>query len=200
MPMPVIGLTGGLATGKSLITDYLKSKGIHVIDADQLSRDVVQNGQPAFKEIVQGFGKTILHKDGSLNREKLAHLIFDKPEKRKELEAIIHPRVYEAAWKDIHRIQGQDPDALIVFSVPLLFETGHEKEVDKVIVVYADESTQFERLQKRNGFTQKESRKRISAQLPIEEKKNAADFLIHNTGSIQEALQQVDELLPTLRS
>jgi dephospho-CoA kinase len=198
--MPVIGLTGGLASGKSLITDYLKTKGIHVIDADQLARKVVQKGQACLEEIVQIFGQKILHQDGSLNRKMLGHLVFDSPEKRKRLEAIVHPRVYQAAWKEIHIIQEQNPDVLIIFSVPLLFETGHDKEVDKVIVVYADASTQLDRLQKRNGFTQAEARKRMSAQMSMEEKKKAADFLIDNTGDVQEAFKQVDKLLPKLRA
>ncbi len=196
--MPVIGLTGGVATGKTLVTDHLKSKGVAVIDADLLSREAVLVGQPAYREIVDEFGSKFLHPDGTLHREKLAALIFDSPEKRKKLEEIIHPRVYEEAWKEIRRIQESTPDALIVFSVPLLLESRHEQEMDKVVVVYADEPAQIQRLIKRNGLTEEKARKRISAQMPIEEKKERADFVISNTGSKEETLRQVDDLLSKL--
>ncbi len=198
--MPVIGLTGGVATGKTLVTDYLKSKGVVVIDADLLSREAVRVGEPAYKEFLDEFGSEFIHPDGTLHRKKLADLIFNSSEKRKKLEEIIHPRVYEAAWKKIRKIQVQSPDALIVFSVPLLLESRHEKEVDKVVLVYADESVQIQRLMERNGYTEEEARKRISAQMPIEEKKKRADFLIHNTGTKEETLRQVDALLSKLRA
>ena len=198
--MSVIGLTGGVGSGKSLVTDYLISRGIAVIDADLLAHEVVRVGEPAYKEIVDEFGIEMLHDDGTLNRKRLGDLVFCDEERRKKLESIIHPRVYEKAWEAIGRLQKENDHALIVFSVPLLFETGHDKDVDKVIVVYADEEVMIERLIKRDGFSLEEAWKRLAAQMPIAKKKSAADFVINNTGIIRETLQQVNELLTKLES
>lgn len=197
--MPVIGLTGGVASGKTLVTDYLEKKGIPVVDADRIAREVVRAGEPAYLEIVKEFGPGVLGPDGSLNRKKLGALVFDSPDKRKRLEAIIHPRVYGAAWKEIRRIQGRDPVALIIFSVPLLFETGHDKEVDKTVLVYADEPAQVRRLMQRNGLTEPDARKRISAQMPIDEKSRISDYVIRNMGTVEETYRQVDAILSELR-
>lgn len=198
--MPVLGLTGGVATGKTLVTDYLKSRGVPVVDADALSREVVRMGEPAHAEIKEAFGPEFFHDDGTLDRQKLGNLIFEVPERRKRLEAIIHPRVYALAWKEIRSLQEGSPDRLIVFSVPLLFETSHENEVDKVVVVYADENTQTERLMRRDGLTRAAAAKRISSQISIERKREAADYVIRNTGKVREALQEVDGLLRRLQS
>lgn len=196
--MPVIGLTGGVASGKTLVTDYLEKKGIPVVDADRIAREVVRAGEPAYLEIVKEFGPGVLGPDGSLNRKKLGALVFDSPDKRKRLEAIIHPRVYGVAWKEIRRILDRDPGALIVFSVPLLFETGHDKDVDKTVLVYADEPAQVRRLMQRNGLTEPEARKRVSAQMPIDEKSRISDYVIRNMGTVEETYRQVDSILPEL--
>ncbi len=193
--MPVIGLTGGIATGKSLVTDYLKHRGILVIDADELARAVVRKNQPAYQEIVAAFGPSILKKDGTLDRTRLASIVFDVPEQRKILEAIVHPPVYTEGWKQIHRLMADDPAALVVFSVPLLFETRHEGEVDITVVVYADEAAQVRRLMGRNGLSEEEARKRIAAQMPIEKKRDAADWVIDNRGETSETYRQVDQML-----
>ncbi len=198
--MPVIGLTGGIATGKSLVTDYLERKGIPVVDADRIARNIVRKGEPALVEVVSEFGSGILHPDGTLNRERLGERIFGDSGERKRLEAILHPRVYDRAWEEIRGIRKADRHALVIFSVPLLFESGHEKEVDRVIVVYADEATQLRRIMKRDGLSERAARKRIAAQLPIEEKRKRADFVIRNTGAREEAYLQVEALLPGLRS
>ncbi len=198
--MPVIGLTGGVASGKTLVTDYLERKGIAVIDADRIAREVVRAGGPAYREVIEAFGPGILDQDGALNRKKLGALVFDSPSSRKRLEAIIHPRVYETAWKEIRRIQALDPSALIVFSVPLLFETGHDKDVDKTVLVYADEPTQVRRLMQRNGLTEPEAMKRVSAQMSIDAKSKIADYIIRNMGTVEETFRQVDAILSELRS
>ncbi len=193
--MPVIGLTGGIATGKSLVTDYLKRRGIPVIDADELAREVVRKNRPAYREIVAAFGPAILKKDGTLDRARLGRLIFDAPEQRKVLEAIVHPRVYAAGWKTIRALLADEPDGLVVFSVPLLFETGHDGEVDMTVVVYADEAVQVRRLMVRNGLNEEQARKRIASQIPIEEKRDAADWVIDNRGKRSDTYRQVDEML-----
>ncbi len=198
--MPVMGLTGGIATGKSLVSDYLKQRGIPVIDADELAREVVRKNRPAYREIVDAFGAGVLKKNGTLDRARLARVVFDRPEKRKVLEAIVHPRVYATGWKKIRSLLARDPDALVVFSVPLLFETGHDTEVDMTVVVYADEAAQVRRLMARNGLDEDEARKRIASQISIEKKRNAADWVIDNRGKRSETYRQVDEMVSQLLS
>ncbi len=198
--MPVMGLTGGIATGKSLVSDYLKQRGIPVIDADEVAREVVRKNRPAYREIVDAFGAGVLKKNGTLDRARLARVVFDRPEKRKVLEAIVHPRVYATGWKKIRSLLARDPDALVVFSVPLLFETGHDTEVDMTVVVYADEAAQVRRLMARNGLDEDEARKRIASQISIEKKRNAADWVIDNRGKRSETYRQVDEMVSQLLS
>jgi len=196
--MPLIGLTGGIATGKSLVTDYLKSKGLFVVDADQLARQVVEPGEPAWREIRDEFGGEYLRPDQTLDREKLGRFVFSHPGRLKRLEEIIHPRVLEAARKIIRPLFDADPDRWIVFSVPLLFESDFGKMTERVMVVYTDESTQLQRLMDRDGLAEPEARKRIKAQMPIEEKKRRADDLIDNNGTPEETHCRVDRWLEGL--
>ncbi|NOY53980.1 MAG: dephospho-CoA kinase [Deltaproteobacteria bacterium] len=197
--MPLIGLTGGIATGKSLVTDYLRDKGILVVDADQLARKMVEPGRPAWEKIRREFGREYLRKDQTLDRRKLGDLVFATPEKRRALERIIHPEVLNAARKIIHPLLDADPDRWIIFSVPLLFESGFDKITDRVAVVYVDEATQLQRLIMRDGLTKADALKRIRAQMPIEEKKNLADDLIDNSGAPDETRRQVDGWLLRVR-
>lgn len=196
--MPLIGLTGGIATGKSLVTDYLRSKGMVVIDADQLAREVVEPGTPAWREIRDEFGREFLRPDDTLDRKKLGQYIFRYPDRRRRLEQIIHPRVLDAARKIIHPLLDADPDRWVVFSVPLLFESGFDKMTARVVVVYADETIQLQRLMRRNGMMEREARERIEAQMPIEEKKQRADDVIDNRTTIEETYRQVDRWMEGL--
>jgi len=196
--MPLIGLTGGIATGKSLVTDYLRSKGLFVIDADQLAREVVEPGTPAWQEICDEFGREFLRPDDALDRKKLGRYVFRHPDRRRRLEQIIHPRVFDAARKIIDPLLADNPDRWIVFSVPLLFESGFDKVTDRIVVVYADESTQLQRLMVRNGMTEREARERIEAQMPIEEKKQRADDVIDNSSSPDATYRRVDRWLEGL--
>jgi dephospho-CoA kinase len=193
--MPLIGLTGGIATGKSLVADYLRRKGIHIVDADQLAHEVVRQGEPAWQEVVDAFGREFLLPDGGLDREALGRLIFSVPEQRKKLEGIIHPRVFEAAEKMLRPLLTTDPERVVVFSVPLLFESGFAKQVDRIVVVYADEATQTQRLMQRNGLTKEEALQRIHSQMPMDEKIKRADFVIDNTSTPEAVYRQVDALL-----
>ncbi len=193
--MPLIGLTGGIATGKSLVTDYLQSKGLFVVDADQLARQVVEPGRPAWREIREEFGEEFLQSDHTLNREKLGRDVFSRPDRRRRLEAIIHPRVLDAARKIIRPLLDADPNRWVIFSVPLLFESGFDKMTERVVVVYADEAIQLQRLMERNGLTEPEARKRMEAQMTMEEKKSRADVVIDNSSAPAETLRQVDRWL-----
>ncbi len=193
--MPVAGLTGGIATGKSLVTDYMRREGVVVIDADELAREVVEPGQPALEEIVRAFGPHMLLEDGTLDRRKLGQRIFPSVEERRRLEAIIHPRVYHRGWEKINRQCSAQPGRWLVFAVPLLFESGHEKEVDEVVLVYTDAATQLERLMNRDGLSREAAAQRIAAQIPIETKKGMANFVIDNSGTVASTWRQVDRLL-----
>ncbi|MDX1764835.1 MAG: dephospho-CoA kinase [bacterium] len=193
--MPVAGLTGGIATGKSLVTDYMRRQGVVVIDADELARQIVEPGEPALEEIIDAFGADMLLEDGTLNREKLGGLIFQSAAERRRLEAIIHPRVYLRGWQKINRQRSIQPDRWLVFAVPLLFETGHDAEMDQVVLVYTDPATQLQRLMNRDGLSRESAALRIAAQMSIEVKKGLAHVVIDNSGTAASTCRQTDRLL-----
>ncbi|WP_199425614.1 dephospho-CoA kinase [Thermaerobacillus caldiproteolyticus] len=189
-----IGLTGGIASGKSTITQMMRELGIPVIDADQVAREVVEIGKEAYKNIIEVFGREILQENGEINRAKLGAIVFHDEEKRKKLNAIVHPAVRQhmLAKKEEYIHRGEKT---IVLDIPLLFESGLTHFVDKIIVVYVDEHIQLERLMKRNGFSQDEALARIQAQMPLHEKVKKADAVIDNNGTIEETKQQLLQIL-----
>ena len=176
----LIGLTGGIASGKSLAAEELKRLGAYLIDADEIAREVVKPGLPAYLDIVKEFGKGILNADKTIDRKALGKVVFSNPEIRKRLEQITHPRILDEINKNVKTVKGKNPDAIIVVDAALLIEAGLHKKMDKVIVVYADEKTQIERMMKRDNFTMDEAKNRISAQIPLQEKRKYADFVIEN--------------------
>jgi len=176
----LIGLTGGIASGKSLVAAELKRLGAYLIDADEIAREVVKPGLPAYQDIVKEFGEGTLNPDKTINRKVLGEIVFSNQELRKTLEKITHPRILDAIEKETQTIQGNDPKALIVVDAALLIEVGLNKKMDKVVVVYADEKTQLKRLIKRSGLTMVEAKKRIASQMPLSEKIKCADFVIEN--------------------
>lgn len=196
----LIGLTGGIASGKSLVAKELKRLGAHLIDADEIARKVVNPGLPAYLDIVKEFGEGILNPDKTINRKALGKLVFSNPEIRKRLEQITHPRILDEINKNIKAVKGKNPDAIIVVDAALLIEAGLYKKMDKVIVVYADNKTQIERMMKRDGFTMDEAKNRISAQMPLQEKRKYADFVIENVEEkskkeIQEEVRAIFKIL-----
>ena len=176
----LIGLTGGIASVKSLVAEELKRLGAHLIDADEIAREVVKRGLPAYNEIVKEFGEKILNPDKTINRKVLGNIVFSNTELRRRLERITHPKIRKKIDKYIKEIKGRNPDAIIVVDAALLIEAGLYKKMEKVIVVYADEKTQIERLMERDGFTMDEAKNRLSAQIPLTEKRRYADFVIEN--------------------
>ena len=191
----IIGLTGGIASGKSTVSNMLKEKGYTVIDADLAARMVVEVGQPAYLAIVDEFGKSILHEsNNTINREKLGAIVFNDQEKRTKLNAIVHPAVRSAmlSQKDQAIQSGKDT---IFMDIPLLFESDLTWMVDKTIVVLVDEETQLSRLMERNHYSQKEAVSRISSQYPLSEKANLADAVIDNNGSVNETKEHLEKLL-----
>jgi dephospho-CoA kinase len=179
--MILIGLTGGVATGKSTVARMFGRCGAVVIDADQLARAVVQPGKPAWRDIVQTFGKKVLNPDRTINRRTLGSIVFSHPTKRSRLERIIHPRVAREQQRLTRLAAGRNPNAVVVYDVPLLFEAGIDKRVDKIIVVTADQKTQIARLNKRNGFTRTEAVRRIRSQMPLAMKRRLAHIVMDGT-------------------
>jgi dephospho-CoA kinase len=195
----LVGLTGGIASGKSTVARILENLGAAVINADILAREVVEPDQDAWKEIVASFGADILQADRTLDRTKLRTTIFNDPEARKKLESIIHPRVRALAEKKIreHAAAGY---AVIVYEVPLLFEGSLHEWLRPVILVASDVATQRTRLQKRDHLTQSEAQKHIDAQMSLAEKRRLADYVIENNGSLEELEQQVKVVLEKIKT
>src|SRR5262245_44157827 len=179
--MILVGLTGGLATGKTTAANMFKDCGAVRIDADQLAREVVEPDRPAWREIVKTFGSVILHRDRTLNRSALASVVFRHQRKRRTLERIIHPRVARRQATLTRVAARKNPRAVIIYEVPLLFEAGVDKRVDSIVVVTANRETQIARLKRRNGFTRAEALRRIQSQLPLAAKKARADFILNGT-------------------
>jgi dephospho-CoA kinase len=196
--MIVVGLTGGIATGKSTVAQMFKRGGAVIIDADQLARDVVRPGKPAWREIVKVFGEGVLNSNRSINRHALGEIVFHNRRKLRRLEHIIHPRVAREQQRLARRIAERSPDALIVYEVPLLFESGAHKRVDKIVVVTADRETQIARLKQRNGLTRTEALRRINNQMPLARKVRRADVVLNGTGDKAVVKQEVRRLIQNL--
>jgi dephospho-CoA kinase len=196
--MLVVGLTGGIATGKSTVAQMFKRCGAIIIDADQLARDVVRPGKPAWREIVKVFGEGVLNPNRSINRHALGKIVFHNRRKLRRLEHIIHPRVAREQQRLARRIAERSPDAVIVYEVPLLFESGAHKRVDTIVVVTADRETQIARLKQRNGLTRTEALRRINNQMPLARKVRRADVVLDGTGDKAVVKQEVRRLIQSL--
>lgn len=185
----ILGLTGGIATGKSTVVNIFKSLDFPIVDADLIAREIVVVGTPALAKIVSVFGSEILHADGSLDRKKLGEIIFSNEEKRKQLNALLSPFLKDAILAQINKKKNEA--ALVVVDIPLLYEGNYEKYVDKVAVVYVPETTQLARLIKRDGLTESKAKQRINSQLSIEEKKQKADIVFDNQNSPEDTEKAV---------
>jgi len=194
----LLGVTGGIATGKTTVVRMLEELGAPVIDFDLLAREVVEPGRPAWKDIVAFFGETILLKDGSLDREKLSGIVFQDVEKRKKLETFTHPRIYEASGRQVKNIVEKNSNAIVQLDIPLLIEQNLQHMVHKVLLVYAPGDKQIERLIERDGISREGAVNRLRAQLPIDEKLNRADFVIYNEKTLEETKRQVEDLWQAL--
>jgi dephospho-CoA kinase len=197
--MILVGLTGGVATGKSTVAKMFEQCGAVVIDADQLARDAVEPGKPAWREIVTLFGKAVLNPDRSLNRQTLGTIVFRHPAKRHALEAIIHPRVAREQARLTRQAARQDPQSIVIYDVPLLFEAGIDKRVDHTIVVTADRETQVARLKKRNHLSRAEALRRIRSQMLLVKKIQQADHVLNGTLPRPILRKQVSQLWKGLR-
>jgi len=176
----LVGITGGMGSGKTLAASIFHECGAHILDADAICRKLVEVGQPALKEISERFGKNIINEFGKLDRKKLAQVIFGDLKKKKELENILHPRVFEFEKLEYKNICQRDPKALVIIDAALLIESGNYMKMDKVIVVNTDRKTQIERVIDRTGWDRDEVVARIDNQMPIKEKIKYADFILDN--------------------
>jgi dephospho-CoA kinase len=190
----LVGLTGGIATGKSTVSAMLAHLGCRVIDADQLAREVVAPGQPAHAAIVAEFGPEVLQPDGYLDRKRLGAIVFGDPERRKRLEAITHPVVRQRQQRILSILEEEEHDGLVIWDVPLLYETKGDAHVDRVVVVITDEDTELARLIARDGSGEADARARIKSQMPVAEKAKRAHYVIDNSGSRADTERQVREV------
>lgn len=190
----VIGLTGGIASGKSTISNIFKEVGWPVIDADQTARQVVMPGSLGLAQIVSRFGSQVLHPDGTLDRATLGSMVFDDPQNLSDLDQIEHPLIMAAIDQQLAGFKKQGLP-VVVLDVPLLFETGMDQECDLTVLAVVDRKTQLERLMKRDHCSKAAALKRINAQMPLEEKMRRADVTIDNNGSLAQTRLQVAKLV-----
>ncbi|MGH2453611.1 MAG: dephospho-CoA kinase [bacterium] len=193
----VVGLTGGLASGKSAVAAVLRDLGAHVISADAIAREIVVPGRAALREIAEAFGPEIVGADGRLDRARLAARIFADPAARARLNAITHPRIRKRMRDEVDRLtRTLPPQAVIILDIPLLLDTASRLDypLEGVVVVGVDEATQTERLRRRDGLSADEARSRLGAQRPLREKVAEADWMIDNSGTPEETRRQVEAL------
>lgn len=194
-----IGLTGGLATGKSVVLKIFRASGVTVIDADRLCNEIAQPYQEAWWEIYKHFGRGYFAPDMSLNRSRLKRFIFSDQKARLALNKIIHPRIKEIILKDLWKIEESGTADLAVAEIPLLFEAGWKDCFDKTVLVYARPEVQIYRLIRRDGISPAEAQKWLAAQMPVDEKKKLADYVVDNNGPLEETRKQTLSLITILR-
>ena len=193
----IIGITGGIATGKSTVSNMIRKMGYKVIDADIIAREVVQKGKPAYEEIVKCFGDTIIDEFGNINRKKLGNIIFIDEKKREKLNSITHPYIMEAIKQSIDDNMGEK---IIFLDIPLLIEAldnlkDYNIYLDEIWLVYIDEESQIQRLMERDNISRREALNKIKAQMPMELKKKYATEVLDNRGSIADLEAQVKNLI-----
>ncbi|USK69463.1 dephospho-CoA kinase [Peribacillus asahii] len=190
----VIGITGGIASGKSSVSTYIRELGFAVVDADVAAREVVEPGEEAYHDIVKAFGEDILLPDGGIDRAKLGTLIFHDEDKRLRLNNIVHPAVRKRMKEQTEKAF-QDGAETVFMDIPLLFESKLTYMVEKSLLIYVDEEVQLQRLMKRNDLSESEALARIHSQMPLVEKKALADAVVDNNGELEETKQQVLAIL-----
>jgi len=197
--MLIVGLTGGVASGKSVVSQVWKEEGAYLIDADRIAREVVQPRAPAWKALVKAFGKEILQEDGSIHRKKLATRVFSNSFERELLNRILHPRIKREIDRRIKGIGQKGPKAIVVIDAALLVETGYYRDVDKVVVVTSTKKQQIERLRRREQMAQEMARGIIDSQISGEERIKVADIIIRNEGSRKKTERKAKEVFEELK-
>jgi dephospho-CoA kinase len=197
--MLIVGLTGGVASGKSLVSQAWKEEGAVLIDADRIARELVQPRAPAWKALVKAFGKEILQEDGSIHRKKLAIRVYSNPVERDLLNRILHPRITREIDRRIREIGKKDANAIVVIDAALLVETGYYREVDEVVVVTSAKKQQIERLRRRDQMNLEMARGIIDSQISGEERIKVADIIIRNEGSRKKTERKAKEVFEELK-
>jgi dephospho-CoA kinase len=197
--MLIVGLTGGVASGKTAVSEVLEEEGAYIIDADQIARELVQPHEPAWNELVRTFGKEILQGNGSIDRKKLSEMVFVNPDQRKLLNQILHPLITEEIERRIREIAQKDPGAIAVIDAPLLIEVGYHRKMERLIVVISTQTEQIERLKERDGINSEEALRILSSQMSLEEKAKFADFVIRNEGSVAETRKTTKEVFQEIK-
>ena len=178
----LVGLTGGIATGKSTVSEMFRRLGCVIVDADVLAREVVAPGEPALAQIADEFGAGVLQADGTLDRKKLGAIVFADPERRKRLEAITHPAIRDRFLARLAALEGEGFAGIVLWDAPVMIESGNYRNMDKLVVVATDEETQAARLRGRDGIDAAEVERKIRSQMPVAEKAKLADYVIDNAG------------------
>ncbi len=191
-----IGVTGGIATGKNLVSKYFEELGAYVIDADEVYHKLIYPGKTLWRRLVEEFGSTIVHPQGMIDRKRLGDIVFNNKEALEKLNAITHNEIIKELDREAKK--HEKDYKIIIINAALLIEAGAEKLVDKIIVVWTDEKTQIERLTKRDNISKEEAKKRIRAQMPLSEKLKYGDYIINNNGSPEETKKQVERIYKEL--
>jgi dephospho-CoA kinase len=190
-PFLLVGLTGGIGSGKSAVSRQLAELGCRLVDADVLAREVVAPGEPAWRAIVEEFGRDVIAADGQLDRKRLGALVFADPARRKVLEAITHPAIVARRQAILDAWAAEGFDGVVVLDIPLLVEVGAVAHVDRVVLVYTEREVQLERVMGRDGFDRAEAERRVASQMPLAEKVRYAHFVVDNSGTPEETAAQV---------
>jgi dephospho-CoA kinase len=194
-----VGLTGGLACGKTFVGQALAALGCHLIEADQLGHEILLPGGEAYADVVREFGQAILNADGTIDRKRLAAEVFGKPERLAALNRLVHPHVFARERKLIDRYAEADPRGIVVVEAAILIETGNYKNFDRLILVECDEEQQIERAIKRDHTDREDVQSRLRRQMPLAEKRKFAQYVIDTSGSKEETMRQVREVHDALR-
>lgn len=196
----LVGLTGNMGSGKTMAAGLMKELGAHILDADAVCRGLMRPGQPAWKEIVEHFGKDILREDQTLDRSQLADIVFENLEQKQVLERILHPRVFQVEQKEYEQLKKMKPDAVLVVDAALLIESGNYKKMDKVVVITCDDEIRSKRLLQRGSFTSSDIERRINSQMSQDQKVRCADYVLSNNGTKKELKSQVNAVFKELQT
>lgn len=194
-----VGLTGSIAVGKSHVLSALAELGCHVIDADQIAREVVAPGSAGLTAVAAHFGDAVLKRDGTLDREQLGTIVFGDEEKRRKLNSLLHPLIIARQDELLREFREQDPGGIAIIDAALMIESGGYKRLDKLIVVHCDPEIQLQRLMKRDGLPRPAAERRVSAQMPQSEKMKYADFLIDTSGDFSNTRAQIETVFAQLK-
>ncbi len=191
-----VGVTGGIATGKNLVTKYFKELGCYTIDADEVYHKLIYPGKPLWRKLVEEFGSTIIHPQGMIDRKRLGDIVFNDKSALEKLNTITHKEILEEIEKEAK--EKEKEYKIIVINASLLIEAGAQNLVDKIIIVWTDEKTQIERLMKRDNISYEEAKKKIKSQIPLSEKVKYGDYIIDNNGTPKETKKQVEKIYKEL--